>query len=116
MPLSSKKCFAVFKLVSDPYGKDTAKTRSLPPRGAQPPSTLDFNGFKVALQEMFSLVAKLRLEALSSLLVQKERSIETGNQHIRDKYQLKDLNTGQYQKSQAQISTIIPYWRSAKPV
>jgi len=53
----------------------------------------------MALQELFATVAELRLEALENLLVQKERQIEVGNQQIRDKYNLKDLNTGQYTQS-----------------
>jgi len=101
VPLSSKKCFAVFKVVSDPFGKHSGSSKSLPPRGALLPQTLDYNGFKMALQELFATVAELRLEALENLLVQKERQIEVGNQQIRDKYNLKDLNTGQYTQSQA---------------
>ena len=54
VPLSSKKCLAVFKQVADPANvarEDGRRARSLPkPRGdSQPLFTLDFTGFKTAL-------------------------------------------------------------------
>ena len=52
------------------------------------------------------MVSRLRLEALETMLEQKERSMEASNQSIKEKYQLGSLNSGLYQQQAVQLAAI----------
>ena len=66
LPLTGKKCLAIFKNVADPtISTENANRRykSLPKsEGIKPHFTLDYNGFKLALKEAYTFIYQQKLD------------------------------------------------------